>query len=202
MESKKDSKRNSDKYFASDETFNRLLPGHIRDVAARHWTPLEVAIKSAKFLCTHAGAKILDIGSGAGKFCLIAAYHHPDMHFTGIEQREDLVELSRELQERLLLQNVSFIHGNIKEFDTSSFDHFYFYNSFYENLPGTQKIDYDISYSEKLYDYYNLLLYKKLNRTPSGTRLVTYHSLGNEVPPGFEVLHTEFADFLRFWQKI
>ncbi len=197
-----ESKDSAGNYFESDETFNKLFPANIRAVAARHWTPLDVAVKSSAFLSTHDGAKILDIGSGSGKFCFIAAHHHPKVSFTGIEQREDLVILCNQIKEKLLLQNVRFIHGNFKEMEISDFDHFYFYNSFYENLPGTQKIDFTVPYSEKLYDYYNLLLYKKLNKTPSGTRLVTYHSLGNEVPPGFEVLSTGYSDFLKFWQKL
>ncbi len=188
--------------FASDETFNALYPEAIRVVANRHWTPVDIAVKSAAFLNTHAGARILDIGSGAGKFCLVAAKHFPNLSFTGIEQRKNLVELSESLRKKAGIGNVEFIHGNIESFDISRFDHFYFYNSFYENLPGTQKIDLDVVYSEKLYDFYNLVLYKKLNKMKQGTRLVTYHSLGREVPPGFEVVNADYADFLKFWIKV
>lgn len=188
--------------FSSDEAFNALYPEPVRMVAGKHWTPMEVAIKAAEFLNTHTGAKILDIGSGAGKFCLIAAKRFPRIFFTGIEQRKNLVELSNNLKSKAGLLNVDFIHDNLEYFDISRFDHFYFYNSFYENLPGTQKIDLNVKYSEKLYDFYNLVLYKKLDRMPQGTRLVTYHSLGSEVPPGFEVVSTDYADFLKFWIKV
>lgn len=202
METGNDKGGKKEKFFSSDEGFNQLLPDHLHEVAARHWTPVDVAIKSAAFLSTHDGAKVLDIGSGAGKFCMIAAFYHPSVQFTGVEQREELVDFCNRLKELLQLSNVDFIHGNIKDFDISAFDHYYFYNSFYENIPGTQKIDYKVHYAESLYSYYNLALYKKLNKTPSGTRLVTYHSLGQEVPPGFEIVHTDYADFLKFWQKV
>lgn len=195
-------KEPSGKYFESDERFNRLYPDHIREVAAKHWTPVEVAEKSADFLSTHKGAKVLDIGSGAGKFCLVAAYHHPDIYFTGVEQRAYLVDLCNNLRDKLSLTNVNFVTGNIKDTNFAEFDHFYFYNSFYENLPGTQKIDYEVQYSESLYSYYNRILYKKLDKVPVGARLVTYHSLGQEVPPGFEIIHTDYAEYLKFWQKI
>lgn len=194
--------KDREEYLMSDKNFNMLFPEHIRLVAAKHWTPLEVAEKSARFLSTHQGARVLDIGSGAGKFCLVAAFHHPEVHFTGVEQRADLVELCDILKDRLKLPNLTFIHANVADFDISPFDHYYFYNSFYENIPGTQKIDYKVKYSEQLYDYYNRALYKKLSKAPSGTRLVTYHSLGREVPPGFEVIGSDYADFLRFWQKV
>lgn len=188
--------------FSSDEAFNALYPEPVRMVAGKHWTPVEVAMKVAEFLNTHAGAKILDIGSGAGKFCLIAAKRFPRLSFTGIEQRKNLVHLSNQLKKKAGLLNVDFIHGNLENFDISRFDHFYFYNAFYENLPGTQKIDLNVRYSEKLYDFYNLVLYKKLLQMPQGTRLATYHSLGNEVPPGFEVVSTDYAGFLKFWVKV
>lgn len=189
-------------WFASDEVFNSLYPDHIREVAARHWTPLEVAKKASDFLATHAGVKVLDIGSGSGKFCFIAGHFHPEIQLSGIEQREDLVQLCDELKKQLGIKNAQFFHQNISDTDIDPYDHFYFYNAFYENLPGTQKIDYDVFYSEKLYDYYNLCLYKQLNKKPAGTRLVTYHSLGNEVPPGYEVVNTDYADFLKFWVKV
>lgn len=199
---KSDGEHTTKDYFKSDEVFNSLFPDHINEVAARHWTPMEVAIKSSAFLATHPGARVLDIGSGSGKFCFIAAHLHPLVQFNGIEQREDLVDLCNELKRKLNIENVEFFHGNISEADLEGYDHFYFYNSFYENLPGTQKIDHNVFYSEKLYDYYNLYLYKQLMKRPSGTRLVTYHSLGNEVPPGYEVVSTDHAEFLKFWVKI
>lgn len=189
-------------YFESDEAFNQLYPEHIRLVSARHWTPVEVAEKVAAFLSTHDGANVLDIGSGAGKFCFIAAYHYRDVHFTGVEQRGDLVLLCNQLKEKLGLPNLTFIHGNMKDLPIEEYDHFYFYNSFYENLPGTQKIDYKVTYSEKLYDQYNRTLYKKLDKTVAGTRLATYHSLGSEVPEGFEVVYTDYAEFLKYWVKL
>lgn len=191
-----------DKYFKSDEVFDTLLSDPLRAVAPRHWTPLEVAEKASRFLCTHHGVKVLDIGSGSGKFCMAAAYHHPEARFTGVEQRAYLVDFCNSLKDKLGLGNVKFVHANIKDFDISAYDHFYFYNSFYENLPGTQKIDYEVRYSESLYNYYNRILYKMLDKKPVGTRLVTYHSLGGEIPPGYEIIDTDYAEYLKYWQKL
>ena len=128
-------------WFASDKIFNSLYPKPIQEVAEKHWTPLEVAKKAAAFLATSPDVKILDIGSGSGKFCLTAAHYHPLTFFYGIEQRANLVELSTDLAVKLQLANVSFICNNITNIDFGKFDHFYFYNSFYENITGTQKID-------------------------------------------------------------
>ena len=189
-------------WFASDKIFNSLYPKPIQDVAEKHWTKLEVAKKSAAFLAVSPDAKVLDIGSGSGKFCLTAAHYHPQTFFYGIEQRANLVELSTELAQKLQLANVSFICDNVTNIEFENFEHFYFYNSFYENVAGTQKIDSTIKYSDELYHYYNRYLYKQLNKKPAGTRLVTYHSFGTETPPGYEIVHTDYNEFLKFWVKV
>lgn len=189
-------------WFASDKIFNSLYPKPIQEVAEKHWTPLEVAKKAAAFLATSPEVKILDVGSGSGKFCLTAAHFHPLTFFYGIEQRANLVELSTELGIKLQLANASFICNNITNIDFDRFDHFYFYNSFYENITGTQKIDTNVQYSEELYNYYNRYLHKQLDKKPAGTRLVTYHSFGIETPSGYEIVHTDYSEFLKFWVKV
>jgi SAM-dependent methyltransferase len=189
-------------WFASDRVFNSLYPKPIQEVAEKHWTPLAVAEKAAAFLAASPDAKVLDIGSGSGKFCLTAAHNHPLSLFYGIEQRHNLVALSTDLAEKLKLENVFFICDNITNIDFSAYDSFYFYNSFYENITGTQKIDFSVKYSEELYNYYNRYLYKQLAKKAAGTRLVTYHSFGSEIPSGFEVVHTDYNEFLKFWIKV
>jgi SAM-dependent methyltransferase len=197
-------KRNSSTtdWFVSDFIFNSLYPAPIQSVAEKHWTPLAVAQKAADFLAISPDVKVLDIGSGSGKFCLTAAHFHPRTNFYGIEQRQDLVNLCDRLKDKLELTNVSFICDNITKRPFKDYDHFYFYNSFYENIEGTVKIDYSVPYSEALYDAYNLYLYKQLNKKPAGTRLVTYHSFGSEIPKGYEIVHTDYDDYLKFWIKI
>jgi SAM-dependent methyltransferase len=189
-------------WFASDKVFNSLYPKPIQEVAEKHWTPLVVAEKAATFLAASPDAKILDIGSGSGKFCLTAAHCHPLSLFYGIEQRASLVALSNELAEKLKLENVFFICDNITNIDFNNYDNFYFYNSFYENITGTQKIDFSVTYSEELYNYYNRFLFKQLAKKPAGTRLVTYHSFGSEIPSDYEIVHTDYNEFLKFWVKV
>lgn len=189
-------------WFASDMKFNSLYPKPIQEVAEKHWTPIEVAKKAAGFLAVSPDEKVLDIGSGAGKFCLTAAYYHPLTLFYGIEQRANLVELSTKLANSLELENVFFICDNITNINFDKYNHFYFYNSFYENIQGTQKIDSSIQYSDELYNYYNRYLLKQLNKKSAGTRLVTYHSFGIEIPSGYEVVHTDYNEYLKFWIKV
>ena len=131
----------TDKWFISDLQFHKLYPDALHEQASMHWTPLAIAKRTAEFLAAENGAKILDIGSGAGKFCLIAAYCQPQSFFYGIEQRPELVSYAESARLVTGLQNVDFIHKNINQLDLGEYDHFYFFNSFYENLDDSYKID-------------------------------------------------------------
>src|ERR1700712_4697182 len=84
--------------FTSDEEFHQLYTPEIQYLANRHWTPLNVAKRACAFLATESNARILDIGSGAGKFCLSGAFYHPNAFFSGIEQRQKLVETANHVK--------------------------------------------------------------------------------------------------------
>jgi len=188
--------------FSSDYLFNQVYPFTIRQLSRRHWTPVEVAEKAANFLAAEDGVSVLDIGSGVGKFCLTAAFYKPRVHFIGIEQRGSLVKHANTAKETLGLENVSFINGNFTQIDLRDYDHLYFYNSFYENLDCTTKIDESIEYSGELYNYYNRYLYKQLEQMPAGTRLAAFHSLEDEMPPSYLLVGVEMSNLLKFWIKV
>lgn len=192
----------TENWFNSDIQFNQLYPASVQSLAQRHWTPLIVARKAADFLAAESNAKILDIGSGVGKFCLAAAHYKPKAFYYGIEQRERLVKYAEKVNEILQYENVFFMNGNFTQIDFREYDHFYFYNSFYENMTGTDKIDNSIDYSLELYNYYNRYLYKQLEKKPSGTRLASFYSLEDEMPSGYHIVGTEMNDLLKFWIKI
>ena len=191
----------SDILFSSDIQFDHLYAASTQQLANKHWTPVAVARKASEFLVGQEGVRILDIGSGAGKFCLLASYFNPDAFFVGIEQRGSLIEQAESVLNILDLSNVSFIHGNFTQLEFSKYDHFYFYNSFFENLDGTEKIDDSIQYSPALYDYYSGYLYQELEKMPLGTKIATYCSWLDEIPPTYSVVKTEFNNYLKFHIK-
>jgi len=192
----------AEKWFSSDIQFNQLYPISIQVLARRHWTPLGVARKAASFLAAENNVRILDIGSGVGKFCLGSAYYKPKASYYGVEQRKSLISHAETAREMLHTANVTFIHGNFTQLDFKNFDHFYFYNAFYENLACTDKIDDSIDYSGELYNYYNQYLFRQLEQKPAGTRLATFHSLEDEIPQSYFVVGSEFDNLLKFWVKI
>lgn len=195
-------KRNqNNEWISSDRNFDNLYPFSIQALAGKHWTPLHIAEKAAIFLATGSNTRILDIGSGVGKFCLAAAYRNPNLFYYGIEQRENLVIQAKEVQEKLKIRNAWFIHGNFTQLDFNNYDHFYFFNPFYENLITKDKIDENIKCSERLFDYYNNHLYRQLKLKPVGTRLVTLNSNDEEVPPEYTLYNVEIEIQLKFWVK-
>jgi hypothetical protein len=189
------------KWFDSDFQFHQLYPLEIQLLANKHWTPLNIIQKTVQFLVAEEGTKILDIGSGVGKFCLTGAYYSPRALFYGIEQRKNLSDYAEEAKNVLGLRNVNFMHGNFTQLDLKLYNNFYFYNSFFENLEGSDRIDSTLLYSESLYSYYSQYLKKELEKMPSGTRMVTCCSWDDEIPPGYHLVESEVNNFLKFWIK-
>lgn len=189
------------RFFSSDDHFNELYPASIQALSKRHWTPILVAKLATEFLTDRSNAKILDIGSGVGKFCLTGASFAPNAHFYGVEQRESLIGHALGAQQKLGVPNVTFINGNFTQLDFSDFNHFYFFNSFYENLDPLGRIDDKIDYSESLYEYYTQYLYNSFKDLPKGTKVVTYHVINDGLPDGYSLIHTLENYDLQFWMK-
>ncbi|UUW07621.1 class I SAM-dependent methyltransferase [Flavobacterium plurextorum] len=184
-----------------DTTFNELYPSRIKRLAARHWTPVAVAKFAAEYLVDKPYKKVLDIGSGAGKFCLVGAASTTGM-FYGVEQRASLVKLSKKIVDKYDLANVEFIHSNINEISFSDYEAFYFYNSFYENIDSSCSIDKAILPERELFYSYSKYVKEQLEQTPIGTRLVTYWSNGEEIPDSFKLEYIACEGVLILWRKI
>lgn len=189
-------------WFNTDTKLHQLYPAPMRSLARMHWSPLYIVQTAVSYLTPTDNVKVLDIGSGVGKFCLAGAYYKPSAFFFGVEQRKHLVEHADSVRKTLGLHNVHFIHRNFTQLNLGEYDHFYFYNSFFENLDGTDKIDNEIVYSNELYNYYSIYLYNQLEKMPIGTRVVTYCSWGDEIPPCYHLEESHFDNLLKCWMKI
>lgn len=189
-------------FFSSDQQFDQLYPTAISALASRHWTPVSVAKEASAFLAVGTNPRILDIGSGVGKFCMIGARFHPNAVFTGVEQRDSLTQIAQSIAQQLELNNTRFLTGNFTEIDFTQFHHFYFYNAFYENLIDNDSIDQTIVQSPELFNLYNRKLYKQLKKLPAGTRIATFHSSENEMPSSYQVVGVGTNEDLKFWIKL
>lgn len=184
----------------ADQEFDVIYPAEIKDLSRKHWTPVAIAKLAAEFLAERPGTRVLDIGSGAGKFCLVGAAHTKG-YFTGIEQRHDLAELSRRLAVTHRLHNTKFIHGNIRTVRFRDYDAFYFYNSFHENIDLHNKIDDRVTLDAKLYHLYSIHVVKQFASLPVGARVVTYCSPLNILPRSFRLIDSLHGGSLNFWEK-
>ncbi|MCI3936317.1 class I SAM-dependent methyltransferase [Chryseobacterium aahli] len=184
-----------------DSEFNSLYPPRIKELAERHWTPVAVAKMAAHYLAETSDSRVLDIGAGAGKFCLVGAASTSGK-FCGVEQRQSLIKISKKIAGKYNINNVNFIHSNIKEISFSDYDAFYFFNSFYENIDHTCSIDDEVQKDRELYDEYSDYVRNQLDKTPIGTRLVTYWSKWDEIPKSFDLDNTACNGLLNFWKKV
>lgn len=169
-----------------DRTFDRLFPFAHRLRSWLHWTPLEVARRACSLLAPRPGARVLDVGSGVGKVCLVGALT-TDATWIGIE-RDPAMVLAANAAATELVAHTCFLLGEMTDVDWSSFAAFYLFNPFAEILltsddePPTRHAQYraDVEFVER-----------QLAATAPGTRVVTYHGFGGEMPASFDLAHRE-----------
>ena len=183
-----------------DNQFDLMFPLEVREMSHVHWTPVSVAHQAAEFLVSRPGTKVLDVGCGPGKFCIVGALM-TEGTFTGIEQRRYLCELATARIRQVGLRNATILHGNVVHLDFSDFDAFYLFNPFEENLEELLKIDSSVPLSGELFEHYTRYVARELARAPVGTRVVTYCGGCEEVPTGYECVATSREFSLKFWEK-
>ena len=184
-----------------DVEFDHIYPEDLRETAEIHFTPVEVSKIAAQYLVEKPGARILDIGSGTGKFCMVGSVC-TDGYFTGVEQRGNLCNLADRISSHYQLANVEFIHANITEIRFKDYDAFYLFNPFYENICMSGAIDDTIELDRQLYNDYCLYVRRQLDEMPAGTKLATYFSYLDEVPLSYQVQSTGMDGKLKMWEKM
>ena len=189
-----------DKFNSTDAVFDAALKKSVQGHSYIHWTPIEVILAAVDWLGTDSDNRILDIGSGVGKFCIIGAINS-SAHFTGIEIRENLVNQANALKTKLKLTNAEFIHADIKEIDFKHYTSFYFYNPFCEHMAVSGSIDTQIQFDEDAYYRYQDFVIDQLKKTPKGTKLVKYCSHELDVSMDFDLHDMYFEGLLQLWVK-
>ena len=187
-----------------DLSFDTRLPLPLQDKAEAHFTPVDIARRAAHLVAPRAGMTVLDVGSGVGKFCLVAARALPLAQFVGVEWRPHLVRIARQLADQARLSNVRFEEANALDLDWSSYAAFYLYNPFAEHLferPCT--LDDTIEFDPVDYAAYAEAVRDRLAGTRLGTRVVTYHGFGASPPDGFTLESVERigTDRLELWVR-
>jgi predicted RNA methylase len=165
-----------------DRAFDALYPPAVREQSEQFWFPVRIARRAAALLVTDRTTRVLDVGSGPGKFCIVGALTTPGT-FVGIEHRQSLVEAARSAARRCNVHRTSFVHGTIESIDWRRFNAFYFYNPFAEDDFDHYDRSVDIGPERRLRDLEFARAF--LEVAEPGSRVVTYHGLGAAMPGSF-----------------
>jgi Methyltransferase domain len=184
-----------------DSEFDVIYSKKIKKVSDIHFSPIDVCKIAANFLVDKDGKRILDVGAGAGKFCMIGSVC-TEGFFTGVEQRTHLHDLAKSISIKYDLSNVAFINSNIMDISFQDFDGFYLFNPFYENINVSGKMDDAVELKRELYDKYSLYVKIQLGLKPIGTKLVTYFSYLTEIPESYKMKFSDFDGKLKMWEKM
>ncbi len=173
-------------------------------MSGQYWTPLVVAKRAAEWLADLKVRTVVDIGSGAGKFCVAAALAGR-CHFTGLERRSRLVAAARTLAQLFDVDDrVSFVEGAFGNIATPVADAYYLYNPFGEYLFGSKDhFDSDAERSDERYKRDVAAVQDLLQRAHVGTCVLTYNGFGGRVPSSYQEIcvDNELPNELRLWRK-
>jgi len=173
----------------SDVGFDAFLPPSARARSPYTWTPIAVARRAALHFAERGAKRVLDVGCGPGKFCVVAGLAHPELSFCGVEHNPRLACTAKGLTAGLHLSNVEIRNGDALDAPWHDFDGFYFFNPF----SGGSRLG-----GDKL-----LRVAELLRAAPRKAIVVTYHGLGGPIPPSYDLIVEERVGSgpLRVWQK-
>ena len=187
-----------------DAEFDALLPSFARRRSRTYWTPVAVARCAAQLLTELGARRVLDLGSGPGKFCIVAGARAPSIAFAGVDHRPRLVAVSRAISAETGVRNTTFELGDATRTPWTGFDALYVYNSFAENsFSREDQFDDAVELSPERRVADVLRIESALAAMPVGTVLVTYHGLGGPIPGSYARVHLEQAGtgWLQVWRR-
>lgn len=182
----------------TDAEFDQVFPEELRDRSYMHWTPVDVAMRAAQLLAPTADLRVLDVGAGPGKMCLVGALVTGAMWW-GIEQDLALVTAANHAAWALDIgRRTRFVQGDGSRLAWDEFDAIYFYNPFSTLMLGP-----DASPFVRYATVQTTLrrIEQRLAGMRAGTRVVTYHGFGGKLPAGYALASREPAggDALELW---
>ncbi|HZH03142.1 MAG TPA: methyltransferase domain-containing protein [Myxococcaceae bacterium] len=188
----------------ADDRFDRLYDAKCRQASKRHWTPIATVRCALDLLQLGPDHVLLDVGSGAGKFCLAASLMSP-ARFVGVERRPELVRAGERARRCLGADRVHFFCADALELDWSPYDAIYLFNPFEEHLMEPElRIDNSVPFSGADYAAAVGATRKRLKTLKVGARVVVNYGFGDVMPPGFQRMAcaAEVQSELEAWSKL
>ncbi len=188
-----------------DCAFDRFLPEPLRAVSPQYWSPLAVVKRASEWLDELGIHSVVDIGSGAGKFCVAGAILGR-CRFVGLEQHPGLVASARALARRFdVTDRVRFVQGALGEVPTPVAEAYYLFNPFGEYRFEADDLDDppDIACSDERYRHDVAAVERLLRRAPVRTWALTYNGFGGRLPEDYRLVRVdwELPSALRLWRK-
>lgn len=186
-----------------DAEFDDAYPPGIRAVSSCFWSPVSVAIRAAELLVTSRASRVLDVGSGVGKFCIVGAAA-TGATFTGVEHRPRFVSVARRVADAFGVTSAHFQCATFDAVDAKNCEGIYLFNPFEENLWGPiEVLDKTVPLSRERFARDTVRAERLLASARVGTRVVTYHGFGSVMPPGFRLMLRERhrSGNLELWVK-
>ncbi|MGZ3655203.1 MAG: class I SAM-dependent methyltransferase [Bdellovibrionota bacterium] len=186
-----------------DVVFDLLYNPRYRQVSDLFWSPVAAVRQAMAWLPTARSLKILDVGSGVGKFCIVGALASNHKMY-GIERKPRMVDEARRITKLFPTASISFRCGNAFAYDWTKFDVLYFFNPFAElNFPELSP-DVENNSPMNLATKSISFTLLRLSTLLPGALVLTYYTIGSPMPDGFERLKAQQFDqgYLELWLKL
>jgi SAM-dependent methyltransferase len=184
----------------ADAELDQVFPEELRDRSHLHWTPVAIAMRAAALLAPSPGLRVLDVGAGAGKLCLVGASVTGAMWW-GIEQDAVLVAAAKRAAWALEVDGrTRFVQGDGSRLAWDEFDAFYFYNPFTTLMLAPHASPF-VRYATIQATLRRIE--QRLATARAGVRVVTYYGFGGTWPAGYTQISREPAggDALELWVR-
>jgi len=184
----------------SDVELDQVFPDELRDRSHVHWTPVAVAMRAAELLAPTPDTRVLDVGAGVGKLCLVGALVS-GATWWGIEQ--DAVQVAAANHAAWALDiagRTRFVVGDGSQLAWDEFDAIYFYNPFSTVMLAPHASPF-VRYAAIQATLRRVE--QRLASVRAGTRVVTFHGFGGKLPAGFTRISRDPAgdDALELWVR-
>jgi SAM-dependent methyltransferase len=186
----------------ADRAFDRVYPPHVRKLSAKFWTPVAVAARAATLLVEGGATRVLDVGAGVGKVCIVGAIV-TGAAFTGVEERRDRLEVAQRAVAAFGLSRVTLLHGRMDRVAFDGYDGFYLFNPFAEALEieanGAARASAEARWARDIQR-----MQDALDAARPGARVVTYHGFGGTVPASYRLVVREesVTGPIECWEKV
>ncbi|MCG6144795.1 methyltransferase [Leptospira bandrabouensis] len=177
----------------TDELWDSYLPKKFQSLSSFQWTPIPVIERTWKYLSLEKEVtSLVDLGSGVGKFCIyLSILANRSINILGLEDREELVDLSLSLKALWNTPEVNFKNINFLDEFPYGHSHYYCFNPLYETMKGSHSIDSTKIKSANQFLKDLEILKRKLYQLNSGTKLITFHGFGGSFLDGFRIVLKE-----------